>query len=155
MPAPAPLTAHLANLVQQLLVGGGGLLAHVVALPEETDAVAVPLLHVAVHAVVAHVGLAAVEPGHVDGALVQVEVVPGERVLGGMAQQDGVGQGSTGPRVRSGGGTSGGRQAGGKRGGLPAHLWKFSPLSHFLFQWNCSAKAPQKPCTGEQKVLVE
>lgn len=84
LPQPAqPLLdrapAHLANLVQQLLVGGGRLLAHIVALPVEADAVAVALLDVAVDAVVAHVGLAAVEPGDVDGALVQVKVVPGMR----------------------------------------------------------------------------
>ena len=100
--------AHLADHVLQLLVGGGGGLVHIVALPEEGHAVAVALLHVAVHAVVAHVGLRAVEPGQADAALVQVEVVPGAegvRKCGRVRRRQ-----NGGAAVAAGG--SGGGQAG-------------------------------------------
>ena len=68
------LTHHAADLIQDLLVGHGTLVAVIVALPQEAQLVAAALGDPAVQAVVGDIGAPALEPLAGDGAFAGVEV---------------------------------------------------------------------------------
>lgn len=49
---------------------------------------------------------------------------------------------------------SGGQQRYLQRCNCLPHLWKSSPVSHFLFQWKSAAKSPQNPCNRGNRGVV-